>query len=94
MIAWNIATGYEAYGPDYERYDEIVMGLVRDRKWEFLKPVKVSTYRVIKKTGISKNMAITTLKSIRKGKIGVFWKIELKCYRIGPKHFKIGVKMA
>ena len=49
VIAWNIATGYEAYGPDYERYDEIVMGLVRDRRWEFLKPVKVSTYRVIKK---------------------------------------------
>ena len=49
VIAWNIATGYEAYGPDYERYDEIVMGLVRDRRGEFLKPVKVSTYRVIKK---------------------------------------------
>ena len=44
VIAWNIATGYEAYGPDYERYDEIVMGLVRDRRWEFLKPVKVGTY--------------------------------------------------
>ena len=27
-------------------------------------------------------------------KIGVFWKIQLKCCRIGYKHFKIGVKMA
>ena len=53
-----------------------------------------TTYRVIKKTGISKNMAITTLKSIRKGKIGVFWKIQLKCCRIGTKPFKIGGKMA
>ena len=26
--------------------------------------------------------------------VGVFWKIQLKCCRIGPKHFKIGVKMA
>jgi len=40
VIAWNIATGYEAYGRDYERYEEIVMGLVRDKAWEFLKPVK------------------------------------------------------
>ena len=30
-------------------------------------------------------MAITTLKSIRKEKIGVFWKIQLKCCRIGTK---------
>ena len=43
VIAWNIATGYECYGPDYERYEEIVMGLVRDKAWEFLKPVKVNT---------------------------------------------------
>ena len=42
VIAWNIATGYEAYGRDYERYEEIVMGLVRDKAWEFLKPVKVN----------------------------------------------------
>ena len=42
VIAWNIALGYEAYGSDYERYEEIVMGLVRDRAWEFLRPVKVS----------------------------------------------------
>ena len=39
-------------------------------------------------------MAITTLKSIRKGKIGVFWEIQLKCCRIGTKPFKIGGKMA
>ena len=47
-----------------------------------------------KKRVISKNMAITTLKSIRKGKIGVYWKIHLKCCRIGTKPFKIGGKMA
>ena len=39
VIIWNIAMGYEAYC-DYDKYDEILMGLVRDRKWEFLKPVK------------------------------------------------------
>ena len=44
VIAWNIATGYEAYGRDYERYEEIVMGLVRDKAWEFLKPVKVNVF--------------------------------------------------
>ena len=27
-------------------------------------------------------------------KVGVFGKILLECYRIGTKHFKIGVKMA
>ena len=27
-------------------------------------------------------------------KIGVFWKIQLKCCRIGTKPFKIGGKMA
>ena len=31
--------GYESYC-DYENYDEIVMGLVRDRAWEFAQPVK------------------------------------------------------
>ena len=41
IIAWNIATGYEAYGSDYEQYTDIVMGLVRDKQWEFAKPVKV-----------------------------------------------------
>ena len=40
IIAWNIATGYEAYGSDYERYDEIMMDLVRQRRWEFARPVK------------------------------------------------------
>ena len=44
VIAWNIALGYEAYGSDYERYEEIVMGLVRDKAWEFLKPVKVNVF--------------------------------------------------
>ena len=47
-----------------------------------------------KKSVISKNMAITTLKSIRKGKVDVFWKNQLKCCRIGTKNFKIGGKMA
>ena len=40
-----------------------------------------------KKSVISKNMAITTV-------VGVLWKCQLKCCRIGPKHLKIGVKMA
>lgn len=40
VIAWNIATGYEEYGKDYARYDEIIMGLVRQRRWEFARPVK------------------------------------------------------
>ena len=39
-------------------------------------------------------MASTTLKSIRKVKVGVFWKIELKCCRIGTKPFKISAEMA
>ena len=39
IIIWNIAEGYEAYC-DYDKYDEILMGLVRDRKWEFARPVK------------------------------------------------------
>ena len=47
-----------------------------------------------KKSGISKNVAITALKSIRWGKVGVFWKIQLKCCRIGIKPFKVGGKMA
>ena len=46
-----------------------------------------------KKSGISKNMAITALKSIRE-KVGVFWKIHPKCCRIGIKPFKVGGKMA
>ena len=40
-------------------------------------------------------MAITppTSESERE-KVGVFWKIQLKCCRIGPKPFKIGGEMA
>merc|ERR1712051_1097952 len=38
IITWNIAMGYESYH-GYENYDDIIMGLVRDRKWEFAKPV-------------------------------------------------------
>ena len=45
-----------------------------------------------KKSGISNHMAITTLKSIRRGKVGVFWKIQLKCCRIGTKPSKIDGK--
>ena len=48
VIAWNIATGYEAYGRDYERYEEIVMGLVREKAWEFLKPVKVNVLSTLR----------------------------------------------
>eukprot|EP00092_Neocalanus_flemingeri_P029965 GFUD01032534.1.p1 GENE.GFUD01032534.1~~GFUD01032534.1.p1 ORF type:complete len:207 (+),score=32.43 GFUD01032534.1:22-621(+) len=40
IIAWNIATGYEAYGREYEQYDEIVWGLVQQKRWEFARPVK------------------------------------------------------
>ena len=47
-----------------------------------------------KKSVISKNMAITTLNPSEREEVGVFWKIQLKCCRIGPKHFKIGGKMA
>jgi len=40
LILWNIATGYEHYGKDYARYDEIVMELVKERRWTFAVPVK------------------------------------------------------
>ena len=39
-------------------------------------------------------MAITPLKSIRKGKVGVFRKILHKCCRIGTKPFQISGEMA
>ena len=40
IISWNIAVGYESYGRDYQQFDDIVMGLVRERRWEFVSPVK------------------------------------------------------
>ena len=52
-------------------------------------------YRVSKKKGDLKKHGHNYSEIHQKeGKVGVFWKIQLKCCRIGPKHFKIGVKMA
>ena len=48
-----------------------------------------------KKRGILVDMAMTPLKSIRKGKVGwCWWKIQHKCCRIGTKLSKIGGEMA
>jgi len=40
FIMWNIATGYEHYGKDYAKYDDIIMDLVRERRWSFAVPLK------------------------------------------------------
>ena len=40
IIIWNIAHGYEHFSKDFARYDDIVDGFVRDKKWEFLCPIK------------------------------------------------------
>ncbi len=37
---WNICVRYEECGKDFELYDDIVSGLVRDGSWSFHRPVK------------------------------------------------------
>ena len=37
---WNIAEGYEHYGRDYAKYDEIVEGLRQTSKWEYFRPIE------------------------------------------------------
>ena len=52
-------------------------------------------YRVSKKKGDLQKHGHNYSEIHQKRKeVGVFCKIQLKCCRMGPKHFKIGVKMA
>jgi len=39
VMVWNIAAEYQHIDKDYARYDDIVMGLVREKAWVFDKPV-------------------------------------------------------
>ena len=40
VIAWNIADGYEGFNEFFKTYDEIYKQLIKDGKWEEIKPVK------------------------------------------------------
>ena len=37
---WNIAAGYEEFGPEYEAYNEIIDRLIDDKKWCHFRPIQ------------------------------------------------------
>ena len=40
VLIWNIAYGYEHFSKDFAQYDQIVDGLIADKKWEYLCPIR------------------------------------------------------
>eukprot|EP00095_Tigriopus_kingsejongensis_P012765 maker-scaffold725_size106157-snap-gene-0.12 protein:Tk12765 transcript:maker-scaffold725_size106157-snap-gene-0.12-mRNA-1 annotation:"hypothetical protein DAPPUDRAFT_302022" len=51
IMLWNIAEGYEHYGKDYAKYDEIVDTLVSQSRWNFYCPIQTLTNFVFTDSG-------------------------------------------
>jgi len=65
IIAWNIAAGYEHFDKDYARFDELVMDLVRQRRWEFAAPVVSHEQMCFTDCGAAYLRGFTTLGGIQ-----------------------------
>jgi len=65
IIAWNIAEGYQHFDKDYARFDEFVMELVRERRWEFGRPVMRHSQMCFTDCGAAYLRGFTTMGGIQ-----------------------------
>ena len=51
IIMWNIATGFEHFGPDFEFYQQIIDEMRATRQWDYFKPIQKLNHVVFTDSG-------------------------------------------